>query len=388
MVNAMGYLGSMKLKQIPGGFNAVIEDPTVTDTRRLANSKELTSTSSNTKRITLPESARMTDSATTVAKRIVVKSPSGSSKVTFKNGPNLLFQGIVLGTNAAGFVLSLAFKNLHYHVDLLGTGALAIGALPAYLSASQQLEQQSSTAVSNAKRVQQTSAAVMAWSAKLAAYLLLRISEDNGKDSRLDDIMASPKFSAFFWAFSAFWGIVCGLPYSMGLTSSSAEDESGFFDVGMKMFTVGWIVETLADYQKWAFKHRSDDSESDDFLRDGLWSLSQHPNWFGNILLWGGIFVANIPALIAPIRAENEKGSKSKRSKTPRFLERIWSWRRIAIAALGPLFVLRLFDQEATGEINGDALEASRKKYGYGSNAEYTSYVEKTPLIFPIKLSF
>lgn len=53
--------------------------------------------------------------------------------VIFDNGPNLRFQLIVLSANALGYVISLLFRGLHLHVDLLGTGAFALGALPELL---------------------------------------------------------------------------------------------------------------------------------------------------------------------------------------------------------------------------------------------------------------
>ena len=37
------------------------------------------------------------------------------------------------------------------------------------------------------------------------------------------------------------------------------------------------------------------------FLRRGLWSVSQHPNWFGNLCLWSGITLYNAPGL-SPVK--------------------------------------------------------------------------------------
>ena len=42
-----------------------------------------------------------------------------------------------------------------------------------------------------------------------------------------------------------------------------------------------------------------------------------------------------------------------------------------------------LFYSQATGVILGDTLQANLNKYGYGTNVEYTKYIDHTPLIVP-----
>lgn len=58
--------------------------------------------------------------------------------------------------------------------------------------------------------------------------------------------------------------------------------------VGLSLWFVGFIFEALADYQKYKFKTTIDGREK--ILKKGLWKYTRHPNYFGEALMWWGIF--------------------------------------------------------------------------------------------------
>lgn len=271
--------------------------------------------------------------------------PRGVKATLFDNSPMFQGQKIVLGANLLGYVISLT-TSIHYHVDFLGTGAFAAAALPDLLRRS------------TVQRVQWSSAAVVAFGVKLGGFLFYRVLQ-TGHDARLDDILASPVSAGGFWLYSALWGIFCMLPHSLGTTSSAIGNPLAL-KLGMGMFGAGFVIESLADFQKWTFKQ----SHPGQFCDVGVWSITQHPNWFGNLLLWTGIFVMNAPALIEPIPG---KASLWKR---------VWSYRRVALALVGPLFLWNLFESQATGRLMPESFEKNREKYGYGQDLSFTSYVD------------
>ena len=51
----------------------------------------------------------------------------------------------------------------------------------------------------------------------------------------------------------------------------------------------------MADAQKSAFKAK--DANRGRFITTGLWRYSRHPNYFGEILVWWGLFVYAVPFL-------------------------------------------------------------------------------------------
>jgi steroid 5-alpha reductase family enzyme len=272
---------------------------------------------------------------------------------------------IFFGANALGWLVNVVAPHYHYHVDLLGTGAFALAAFPSWWNTINSAHD---------KRIQYSAAAVMTWSVKLASFLLYRILSNN-KDNRLEKQLSNPKEAAGFWIISCLWGVVCSLPHTLGATNTESTGHPIAIKVGMAMFGAGLATETLADYQKWMFKQNY---HSGEFCGVGVWSLSQHPNWFGNLLLWSGILVLNAPALIEPV--------STKRGAT--LLHRAWGCRRLALALLGPAFMWTLFDAQATGKIFDESRQANLQKYGYGSDPAYTNYIDNTPLIIPNPLQW
>ncbi|MCL4126109.1 UNVERIFIED_CONTAM: hypothetical protein GTU68_044334, partial [Idotea baltica] len=86
------------------------------------------------------------------------------------------------------------------------------------------------------------------------------------------------------------WVFVNLLPSLLCITNPR-QKELGWRDfTGWALFIVGFLIETVADYQKSSF--RNEKANQDKFISSGLWSLSRHPNYFGEVLLWFGLYVS------------------------------------------------------------------------------------------------
>lgn len=139
------------------------------------------------------------------------------------------------------------------------------------------------------------SAAVTIWATRLGSFLFSRITSEDGRDSRFDDIRGKPsKFGVAFFA-QATWVSLCLLPV-LAINSIPATTLASlpFFTivdvVGLALYVGGISFEATADRQKsqW-MKEKKEKKHSEEFLTRGLWSKSRHPNYFGESTLWTGI---------------------------------------------------------------------------------------------------
>ncbi len=65
--------------------------------------------------------------------------------------------------------------------------------------------------------------------------------------------------------------------------------------LGVAIWIVGFIFESLGDYQLNVFKNNKDNKGK--ILTTGLWKYTRHPNYFGEALMWWGIYVITISNL-------------------------------------------------------------------------------------------
>lgn len=64
--------------------------------------------------------------------------------------------------------------------------------------------------------------------------------------------------------------------------------------IGIALWFTGFLVEAIGDWQKSRFK--ADPANKGKIMQSGLWRYTRHPNYFGEALLWWGIFVFVLPA--------------------------------------------------------------------------------------------
>ncbi|XP_050255917.1 uncharacterized protein LOC126701661 isoform X1 [Quercus robur] len=135
---------------------------------------------------------------------------------------------------------------------------------------------------------------VAIWGLRLGLFLLMRILQW-GEDRRLDEMRASLGKLAVFWIFQAVWVWTVSLPVTVVNSSNRNPSLQAEDIIGWIIWSVGFLVEATADQQKLTFKNSPENRGK--WCNVGLWQYSRHPNYFGEIFLWWGIFVASTPVL-------------------------------------------------------------------------------------------
>ncbi len=141
------------------------------------------------------------------------------------------------------------------------------------------------------------------WGLRLSIHIFLR-NRGRGED---------PRYQAFrrrggdrFWL-SSLWNIfllqaVLLLVIASPVMIAQADPAPGhlsWMDVaGTLLWTVGFIFEALGDLQLKCFL--SEPANHGRVMRYGLWAWTRHPNYFGESLVWWGIFLI---ALATPFGA-------------------------------------------------------------------------------------
>lgn len=135
-------------------------------------------------------------------------------------------------------------------------------------------------------------AMIWLWALRLGSYLLLRIFK-MGKDERFDDIRNHKIKFGGFWLLQGLTVWVLLLP-SLLFFNHSPQTLGWLSVVGIIIWAAGWLIETVADWQKYHFRTRASRHR---FMDSGLWRYSRHPNYFGEILIWLGIYFYTLNGL-------------------------------------------------------------------------------------------
>lgn len=144
-------------------------------------------------------------------------------------------------------------------------------------------------------------AVVALWAARLSRHLVTRVGHDV-EDPRYKDLMEKPASSlltsvllpqgAVAWLVSVPLQVAAaaGAPGGTG----AAEAQWVLVIVGLVVALAGLVVETIADRQLDAFRAQG---VSGRVMDRGLWSWSRHPNYFGEAVVWWGIWIAAVGAV-------------------------------------------------------------------------------------------
>ena len=196
-------------------------------------------------------------------------------------------------------------------------------------------------------RQQLIAAAVMIWALRLGPFLFMRIKKA-GEDQRFRKIkLSTPRF-LLTWTLQGTWVFITAGAALAAIMTPNTDALGGVFYAGVILWIIGFLVEVIADNQKSRFK--ADLANEGRFINTGIWSRAQHPNYFGEIVLWTGVAVMAWPSL---------SGSA-------------------LIFLVSPLFVALLLTR-----ISGIPLLRKTAGARWGDDPEYQAYLKETPVLIP-----
>lgn len=137
------------------------------------------------------------------------------------------------------------------------------------------------------------------WGLRLSGYIAWR-NMGHGEDPRYQAMRekAGDKFPllslirVFLLQGVVMW--IVSLPVQLGQIPQTPAAFTVLDTVGIAVWFVGVFFESVGDFQLAWFKSKPENKGK--VLRSGLWRYTRHPNYFGDFLMWWGIFLIALAA--------------------------------------------------------------------------------------------
>lgn len=138
---------------------------------------------------------------------------------------------------------------------------------------------------------------VIMWGLRLSIYLAIRFIRSNKEDWRYINLRKSWKGNLVLAAFLRVFILQGVLLWIIALpiiqTTGAIKTSNHLVLIGILLFIIGFLWESIADWQLFRFKSKPENKGK--ILTTGLWKYSRHPNYFGEILVWWGVFLTCTP---------------------------------------------------------------------------------------------
>ena len=222
--------------------------------------------------------------------------------------------------------------------DLIGSTTYVIVALIAYLSVDNKTSTDTILFLF-----------IIIWGTRLGTYLFKRIQRDS-EDVRFKKAKRNFFWFLQYWMGQALWVSITSCAAVIAILKPESDTLNFYGFIGIMIWILGFTLEVIADLQKNNFKKSHNTSQN--FISSGLWSKSRHPNYFGEITLWFGMYIISLSSFSG--------------------LE--------YLTIISPIFVYILLTR-----MSGINMLEKIADQRYGHLEDYLEYKEKTPLLVPYK---
>lgn len=166
------------------------------------------------------------------------------------------------------------------------------------------------TELENITTIQLVMAIVISlWGLRLATYIFIR-NKGKGEDPRYkawrNDWGKNTWWISYFKVFllQGFLMLLIALPIQ-AVMYNGGNTLTVFHIVGIVLWIFGFLFETISDWQLYIFKSLPENKGK--VMQSGLWRYTRHPNYFGESVVWWGVFFISIGSgniwlsLISPV---------------------------------------------------------------------------------------
>ncbi|MEA4811297.1 MAG: DUF1295 domain-containing protein [Anaerolineaceae bacterium] len=134
------------------------------------------------------------------------------------------------------------------------------------------------------------------WGLRLFIFLSIR-NLSKGEDKRYTEMKQKAGLNSAFSRFVRFFlpqfvlSVIISSPIVIVNLSRPAALSLAIIP-GLIIWAIGLFFETVADWQKYRFKNQPGNAKK--LMTSGLWQFSRHPNYFGESMVWWGVFLVII----------------------------------------------------------------------------------------------
>jgi len=137
------------------------------------------------------------------------------------------------------------------------------------------------------------SAVVILWGMRLASFIFLR-NRKKGEDYRYKkwrkEWGGNVIWRAYLQVFMLQGTIMWLVALPVMITIANPSHQIGMAEIaGVALWVIGFFFEVTGDYQMQVFK--SNPANNGRIMKSGLWRYTRHPNYFGEAVMWWGIFI-------------------------------------------------------------------------------------------------
>lgn len=138
---------------------------------------------------------------------------------------------------------------------------------------------------------------VFIWGSRLSWHILKRIKATDKEDPRYVELRKKWRGNVSFnvltriYLLQAMLALVISIPV-IYINLFSGPEWSTWVYVGLVVWVIGFIFESVGDRQLRDFVTNPENKGK--IMTRGLWKYSRHPNYFGEITQWWGIFIISL----------------------------------------------------------------------------------------------